>query len=157
MPINPLLLQVLVCGAELYTSNTALMPVAYYEKKATLQQVMTPACYLSVFMRLPLAAGHNHLMIAKHFMVWLDIICIAMSLDRSKLATTCTLHDSKSCCSKHYAYPAASPSILKLLHSSRLQLCKQKLPTHLSLPACVPACMPACLRNDLVNIDVLSL
>ena len=41
--INPLLLQVLVCGAELYTSNTALMPVAYYERKASLQQVMTPA------------------------------------------------------------------------------------------------------------------
>ena len=32
--------QVLVCGAELYTSNSALMPVAYYEKKATLKQVM---------------------------------------------------------------------------------------------------------------------
>ncbi len=57
--INPLLLQVLVCGAELYTSNTALMPVAYYEKKASLQQVMTPACYLSVFVHLPLAAGHT--------------------------------------------------------------------------------------------------
>ncbi len=57
--INLLLLQVLVCGAELYTSNTALMPVAYYEKKASLQQVTTPAGYLSVFMHLPLAAGHT--------------------------------------------------------------------------------------------------
>lgn len=41
-----MLLQVLVCGAELYTSNTALMPVAYYEKKASLQQVMTPVTCL---------------------------------------------------------------------------------------------------------------
>ena len=31
--------QVLVCGAELYTSNAALMPVAFYEKKISLQQV----------------------------------------------------------------------------------------------------------------------
>ncbi len=35
-----LLVQVLVCGAELYTSNTALMPVAYYEKKASVYQVL---------------------------------------------------------------------------------------------------------------------
>lgn len=34
------LVMVLVCGAELYTSNTALMPVAYYEKKATMQQLL---------------------------------------------------------------------------------------------------------------------
>lgn len=56
---DPLVLQVLVCGAELYTSNTALMPVAYYEKKASLQQVMAPACYPSVCMHFALAAGHT--------------------------------------------------------------------------------------------------
>ena len=40
-------LQVLVCGAELFTSNAALMPVAYYEKKASLQQVLTCSPVLS--------------------------------------------------------------------------------------------------------------
>ena len=35
--------QVLICGAELFTSNAALMPVAYYEKKASLVQVSSPA------------------------------------------------------------------------------------------------------------------
>ena len=51
-------MQVLVCGAELYTSNTALMPVAYYEKKATLQQVciVSAACCFSAFA----VAEHEH-------------------------------------------------------------------------------------------------
>lgn len=39
-------MQVLVCGAELYTSNAALMPVAFYEKKASLQQVI--CCYTAL-------------------------------------------------------------------------------------------------------------
>lgn len=31
--------QVLVCGAELYTGNTCMLPAAVYEKKATMQQL----------------------------------------------------------------------------------------------------------------------
>ena len=33
------LLMILVCGAELFTGNTALLPVAVYEGKATLKQL----------------------------------------------------------------------------------------------------------------------
>ena len=33
-------MQVLVCGAELFTSNAAMLPVAVYEGKATLAQLM---------------------------------------------------------------------------------------------------------------------
>lgn len=54
-------LQVLVCGAELFTSNTALMPVAYYEKKATLQQVKSPQesllSHLNIFCQGNLTTG----------------------------------------------------------------------------------------------------
>ena len=39
LPHASWLLQVLVCGAELYTSNAALMPAAFYEKKISVQQV----------------------------------------------------------------------------------------------------------------------
>ena len=46
--------QVLVCGAELFTSNAALMPVAYYEKKATLQQVLNLFC-ISALVFVPLS------------------------------------------------------------------------------------------------------
>ncbi len=49
-------------------------------------------------------------MIAKHFVVWLDIRCIAMSLDWSKLATTCIMHDSNPVAQSTIFYPAASSS-----------------------------------------------
>ena len=58
-------LQVLVCGAELFTSNAALMPVAYYEKKASLQQVKTLQQPLLCFADMqayvyPGQSGHHH-------------------------------------------------------------------------------------------------
>jgi len=78
-----------------------------------------------------------------------------MSLDRSKLAMTCDLHDSN---------PVAQSTILVLLLLQQLKaatvLQAAALQTEIaksSHAVCQPACLPAWRCNDYVNIFVLSL